>query len=150
MHHAWLMQQLSRPVPFCLDWHCQKICNPASEQKAKVVALENCYLLRMKSKSLSANKQKSPWLGGMETRIPMNSRKSKTVENVSHEKKKKQSLSHMEVEIIQCNKPKFTAKQLTTVAVSFPGSGSINSSSFSFEVSRAQAFLNTCLKKKQE
>ena len=102
----------------------------------------------MKSRSLSANKQKSPWLGGMETSIPMNSRKSKTVENVSHVmKKEKQSLSHMEVEIIQSNKPKFTAKQLTTVAVSFPGSGSINSSSFSFAVSRAQAFLNTCLKK---
>lgn len=49
--------------------------------------------------------------------------------------------------MIQSNKPKFTAKQLTTVAVSFPGSGSINSSSFSFVVSRAQAFLNTCLKK---
>lgn len=105
----------------------------------------------MKSRSLSANKEKSLWLGGMETSIPRNSRNSKTVENVSHEQKKKQkkkqSLSHMEVEIIQSHNPKFTAKQLTTVAVSFPGSGSINSSSFSFVVSRAQAFLNTCLKK---
>ena len=114
-----------------------------------MVAVENCYLLRMKSRSLSANKQKSLWVGGMETSIPRNSRKSKTVQNVSHEEKKKQSLSHMEVEIIQSNNPKFTAKQLTTVAVSFPGSGSINSSSFSFVVSRAQAFLNTCLKKKK-